>query len=60
MTYDTTFGHDINLNPGRVTPCLTCSWGIVVDFGGRLSEGMAFAVGEPKRIHGIDEATSMN
>ncbi len=21
MTYDTTFGHDINLNPGRVTPC---------------------------------------
>ncbi len=22
MTYDTTFGHDINLNPGRVTPCV--------------------------------------
>ncbi len=38
---------------------LTCSWGIVADFFGRLSEGMAFAVGEPKRIHGIDEATSM-
>ncbi len=28
MTYDTTFGHDINLNPGRVTPWMAHALGV--------------------------------